>query len=441
MAKKQTLTKRLRALAKSQSFAQRLSLIAFILAFAGIGSYIITRSSAAGAPDLVVTSVTTSPASPSSGQQVTFSAVIKNQGTQATPGGTVLGVGFSLNGNRISGNSSYTQSLAVGASVTLSSTTTWTASSGPYTLEAFADENNLIPNELNEGNNKLSKGLTIGNTGNLYLIASAPSVFINNNFTVDVRINPGIAVDGIDADVTYNPAELSLVSFDSANSAFEINFEENTATAGTISLIRGNLQGGVSTDSFIGRATFKALKGSGSSQINISGNATTFGVYTNPTINGTVVNLETPDTTAPTVTITSPTAGEAIFSTKTLSANATDNVAVTKVEFWIDGQLIATDNSSPYSYTIDSTTLANGSHTLQVKGFDAAGNVGTTSRSFSANNRNEDINIDGVVNILDFSILASKFGQSGSNLGRADINRDGSVNILDFSRLAQEFGK
>jgi hypothetical protein len=52
----------------------------------------------------------------------------------------------------------------------------------------------------------------------------------------------------------------------------------------------------------------------------------------------------------------------------------------------------------------------------------------------------EDINQDGHVNLLDFSLLAAKFGQSGTNLGRADINGDAYVNILDFSRLAAKFG-
>ncbi|HEX9011555.1 MAG TPA: hypothetical protein VF804_14390, partial [Holophagaceae bacterium] len=42
---------------------------------------------------------------------------------------------------------------------------------------------------------------------------------------------------------------------------------------------------------------------------------------------------------------------------------------------------------SPYSMTLNSTTLANGSHTLTAKAYDAAGNVGTsTAVSFSVSN-------------------------------------------------------
>ena len=95
------------------------------------------------------------------------------------------------------------------------------------------------------------------------------------------------------------------------------------------------------------------------------------------------VSNTTPDTTPPTVSASeSGTSG-----TITLSASASDNVGVSKVEFYIDGTLNATDTTSPYSTTVNSTTLANGSHNLVAKAYDAAGNVGTSSTvAFSVSN-------------------------------------------------------
>jgi hypothetical protein len=60
---------------------------------------------------------------------------------------------------------------------------------------------------------------------------------------------------------------------------------------------------------------------------------------------------------------------------------------VSKVEFHVDGALKGSDTTSPYSVTLDSTTLGNASHTLVAKAYDAAGNVGTSSSvAFSVSN-------------------------------------------------------
>src|SRR5439155_2865271 len=68
-------------------------------------------------------------------------------------------------------------------------------------------------------------------------------------------------------------------------------------------------------------------------------------------------------------------------STITLAGNASDNVGVTKVEFYCDGSVIVgTDTSAPYSVPCNTTTMANGSHSFYCKAYDAAGNY-TTSPS------------------------------------------------------------
>ncbi|HEU4951031.1 MAG TPA: Ig-like domain-containing protein, partial [Holophagaceae bacterium] len=106
-------------------------------------------------------------------------------------------------------------------------------------------------------------------------------------------------------------------------------------------------------------------------------------VGTSTTVSFSVSNSTGGDTTAPTVSASeSGTSG-----TITLSASASDNVGVTKVEFYVDGALKGTDTSSPYSMSLDSTTLSNASHSLVAKAYDAAGNVGTsTTVSFTVNN-------------------------------------------------------
>ena len=75
--------------------------------------------------------------------------------------------------------------------------------------------------------------------------------------------------------------------------------------------------------------------------------------------------------------ITAPSNGATVVGTISINATASDNVGVTKVEFYVDGALKITDTTSPYSYSWDSTAVANGSHSLTAKAYDAAHNVGT----------------------------------------------------------------
>jgi len=70
----------------------------------------------------------------------------------------------------------------------------------------------------------------------------------------------------------------------------------------------------------------------------------------------------------------------------TVSANASDTVGVVGVQFKLDGaNLGAEATSAPYSVTWNTTTMANGSHTLSAVARDAAGNQAwrPASRSWS----------------------------------------------------------
>lgn len=87
------------------------------------------------------------------------------------------------------------------------------------------------------------------------------------------------------------------------------------------------------------------------------------------------------DTTSPTVSVTAPSASATVSgTTTTVSADASDNVGVVGVQFKLDGSNLGTeDTASPYSITWDTTTAANGSHTLTAVARDAAGNNTTSS--------------------------------------------------------------
>ncbi len=100
-------------------------------------------------------------------------------------------------------------------------------------------------------------------------------------------------------------------------------------------------------------------------------------VGTSASVSVTVSSGGGGDTTPPTVTLANP--GSTLSGTISLSATASDNVGVTKVEFYVDGTLLTSDTTSPYTASWNTTNVSNGSHTLQAKAYDAAGNVGTSA--------------------------------------------------------------
>jgi hypothetical protein len=97
--------------------------------------------------------------------------------------------------------------------------------------------------------------------------------------------------------------------------------------------------------------------------------------------NGTM-QLGTPDSTVPTVSITAPAANAAVSGTVTISASASDTVGVSKVAFLVDGVALATDTIAPYSASWNTAALlAGSSHTITVIAYDAAGNNASATRT------------------------------------------------------------
>jgi subtilisin family serine protease len=93
------------------------------------------------------------------------------------------------------------------------------------------------------------------------------------------------------------------------------------------------------------------------------------------------------DTTVPTVTVTAPSAGATLTGTVTLSANASDNVGVARVDFLVDGLMVGSDTTAPFSFAWDSSAVVNGSHSVVARALDAAGNTGTSgSVAFTVTN-------------------------------------------------------
>jgi len=85
------------------------------------------------------------------------------------------------------------------------------------------------------------------------------------------------------------------------------------------------------------------------------------------------------ETVAPIVSISNPGNNAKVSNTVEVRASATDNVSVTRVEFYVNGILMTTDTAEPYQYSWNSLTVTPGSYGITAKAYDAAGNAGLTN--------------------------------------------------------------
>ena len=102
---------------------------------------------------------------------------------------------------------------------------------------------------------------------------------------------------------------------------------------------------------------------------------------------GTGDNCQSGDSTPPTVSLNSPTANQQVSGTLNMTATASDASGISQVKFLVDGTVVNTDTSSPYSYSWNSAGVANGSHTVTAQATDGAGNSATsTAVTITVNN-------------------------------------------------------
>lgn len=83
------------------------------------------------------------------------------------------------------------------------------------------------------------------------------------------------------------------------------------------------------------------------------------------------------DTQAPQVAIVAPGGGK-VSGLVAVDISASDNVGVARVEFYVNGQFVASDTQAPFAFAWDSTSKPDGSYNLTIKAFDAAGNQGVS---------------------------------------------------------------
>jgi len=187
-----------------------------------------------------------------------------------------------------------------------------------------------------------------------------------------------------------------LAGFKGSGAALALpNITSLTPTSGavgsSVTIAGTNFGTAVGTVSFNGTAATPTSWSATRVVVPVPSGATTGNVVlTDPGIasNGVAFTVTTPDTTPPMVAITSPANNATISGTTTITASATDNVAVANVQFKLDsGNVGSAILIAPYSYALNTAALANGNHSLTAVATDTVGNA-TTSAVVTVNVNN-----------------------------------------------------
>ena len=145
------------------------------------------------------------------------------------------------------------------------------------------------------------------------------------------------------------------------------------------------------------------------------------------------------DTTSPVVSILSPNPGDTISGTVSVSAQATDNVAIAGVLFLVDGGNLPGGEltAPPFSLPLNTMSLTNGQHVLTARARDAAGNTATASRTVIVSNKSADTippavtlsspadgaNVSGVVSLVALATDNSGIQSVTFQIDQVDISK------------------
>ncbi len=185
-------------------------------------------------------------------------------------------------------------------------------------------------------------------------------------------------------------AQAAYISIDNTGSANDkfISYDDTTTCRAKVNYVKNNGLGGVIIWEL----------GAGYQSTNPAGQRQLMLEAVKNAVNGSSGG-QTPDTTPPTITLSSPSNGSTVSGTISLSANASDNVGVKNVIFKVDGsQTGSALTASPYSVSFNTTSIANGSHTITATASDAAGNTASATATVTVSNTVSD-NIPPVVSI------------------------------------------
>lgn len=337
-------------------------LVAFCLAFAVIGAVVLWRSFAAPPPPTIYLE----PASLTFGPNTNFSIQVReNSGTTPV--------------NAVQANLSYNTTLLTLVSIDTTGTAFGveaqnTGSNGTINLArgtcggCAAVTGDQLVATLNFRTNATSGTASVPFTTGTALVSSTTNTNILNglaatgpgSYTVDVTV-PTVSVTAPANGATIGSGTTSNVTVTASDASSSISKVEI--------YIDGALTSTLTTSpySYPWNTTGLALG-------NHTVQARAYDTFNNVGISA-LNTVTIADQTPPTTALTLPLSGAVLRGITTVNATAADNAGgtgISRVEFLVDNVLQSTDTTTPYSFSWNTATATNASHSLTVRAYDGA---------------------------------------------------------------------
>ena len=212
----------------------------------------------------------------------------------------------------------------------------------------------------------------------LHSLSATARDVLGNRATATISVSVSNAPPPV-VSITLGPPSASLSANQTQQFTATVTGSSDTSTSWSINPQVGTIStGGLYTAPGV-IASAQSVTVTATSQADPTKTATALIALTAP--------LPPPDTTPPTISITTPSNGSKVIGTINITAMASDNVGVAGVQFFTDGVPIGGElTAPPYTVSWNSSSVPDGNHTLSGVARDAAGNRNTAAITVSVTN-------------------------------------------------------
>lgn len=215
-------------------------------------------------------------------------------------------------------------------------------------------------------------------TGNWWGDATGPQDPVGNPGGLGDRVSPGVSYTAYLANAPLLAPTLRLAQPQPFQESRDVTLLLSCINATEYRVVEGTGFVGVPFQPLSnGRASvpFTLSDGDGRKPISVQYRNST-GTVATATLSGGVLI----DTQAPQIVVNTPAPNSVIGASITVDAAVTDAGGVSKVEFYLDGKLVSTRTSAPYTYAWNLSGVDDGDHTWRIVATDVAGRTSELSR-------------------------------------------------------------